>query len=451
MDMESTERRTVPPALVIGLALPMVWSLARVLILSVWKPEHGGYVPRLILIGEGVSFAMSVLMLSGTLELARRMTGRARVGLNIALAGAAIAFAADLLVGLVQFTAKPWDHRWVWKVYDYVGSTSMLAFAIGFVLVLPAARRVLGLVAVAIVFVTWPVDPVRTALFGWMDLGRDATMYFELTLRLLRYGTLLALAIVASRGTTTTDVYAASAGFRLAARALWLRVIAAVCVVLLTLMLVAGGGRSGVELFRFAMISQGIVTIAALTMFGVGALRVAGSSVAGLSATTLVIGGGASLWAAGVSVAQLPYLYKMLYKTEETYMRSGSMEWAQALATAMPIVVIVGVALLATALSGLAARRGNEDLRTSAQGNGVGFVALMLVAVAIQTWMVPKAESASSFAMLALMAAAAGLWATVLMAKLLARGADVVEEEPGLPLASIVNLGAGPSAPSDGT
>jgi hypothetical protein len=327
----------------------------------------------------------------------------------------------------------------------------MLAFAIGFVLVLPAARRVLGLVAVAIVFVTWPVDPLRKALFGWMDLGRDATMYFELTLRLLRYGTLLALAIVASRGTTTTDVYAASAGFRLAARALWLRVIAAVCVVLLTLMLVAGGGRSGVELFRFAMMSQGIVTIAALTMFGVGALRVAGSSVAGLSATTLVIGGGASLWAAGVSVAQLPYLYKMLYKTEETYMRSGSMEWAQALATAMPIVVIVGVALLATALSGLAARRGNEDLRTSAQGNGVGFVALMLVAVAIQTWMVPKAESASSFAMLALMAAAAGLWATVLMAKLLARGADVVEEEPGLPLASIVNLGAGPSAPSDGT
>jgi uncharacterized membrane protein len=182
-------------------------------------------------------------------------------------------------------------------------------------------------------------------------------------------------------------------------------------------------------------------------MFGVGALRVAGSSVAGLSATTLVIGGGASLWAAGVSIAQLPYLYKMYYNTEPTYSRPDLMEWARALTTALPIVVIVGVALLATALSGLAARRGNEDLRTSAQGYGIGFVALMLVGVAIQTWMVPKAESASSFAMLSLMTAAAGLWATVLMAKLLARGAEVVEEEPGLPLASIVNLGAGPGAP----
>jgi hypothetical protein len=446
MDSEQTGRRAVPTALFIGLAVPIVWSIARVLILLAWKPEMPGYVPKLILAAEGIYFASSVLVLAGALELARRMTGRARIGLNVAVSGAAISLCADLLAGLIQFTAKPWDHQWIYKVYDYVGAGSTLAFAVGLVLVLPPSRRMLGFVALALVFVTWPVEPVRKVLFGWMSLGRQSSMYFETTLRVVRYSALLAVAIGASSGTTTTDIYAASSGFRLAAKALWLRVIAAVSVVLLTLMLVAGRSREGMELIRVAMMGQGLVTIGALTMFGGGALRAARASVPGLSAYTLVVGGAASLWAAGVSLAQLPYLYKMLYRTEESYMGKESMEWSQALATTMPIVVIVGVALLATALSGLAARRGNEDLRSSAQGNGIGFVALMLVAVAIQTWMLPKAESVGNYAMLALLAAGAGLWGTVLMAKLLARGAEVVEQEPGLPSASVVNVGPDPSA-----
>lgn len=449
METEDSGHRAVPPALLVGLALPLVWAIARIVILAGWKPDgRGTFVPRLILVGEGVGFACAALMLAGTLELARRMTGRSRVALNVAVAGVAISFATDLITGLVQFTAKPWDYRWVYKIYDYVGAASIVAFAIGLVLVLPASRRILGIIAIALVFVTWPIEPVRKALYGWMDLGRDSSMYFETVLRIVRYGTLLGLVISAARGVTTTDIYAASNGFRLAAKALWLRVIAAVCVVMLTLMLVAGRGTGGMELFRVAMMAQGLVTVGALAMFGAGALRAARASVPGLSAYTLVVGGGASLWAAGVSLAQLPYLYKMLYKSgEDSYSRSDAMDWAQALSTAMPIVVIIGVALLATALSGLGARRGNENLRTDAQGKGVGFVALMLVAVAIQSWMLPKASSVGNYAMLALLAAGAGLWGTVLMAKLLARGADVVEEEPGLPPASIVNVGPEPGAP----
>jgi hypothetical protein len=449
METEESGHRAVPPALMIGLLLPIVWAIARVVILTGWKPSGEGtsYVPRLILTSEGVGFAVSALMLAGTLELARRMTERPRMGLNFAVAGIAISFATDLITGLVQFTAKPWDHLWVYKVYDYVGAASMLLFTIGLVAALPAARRVLGFVAIALVFVTWPVEPVRKALFGWMDLGRDSSMYFETVLRIVRYGTLLGLVIGAASGVTTPDTYAASNGFRLAAKALWLRVIAAVSVVLLTLILIAGRGSGGMELLKLAMMGQGLVMIAALSMFGGGALRAARASLPGLSGYTLVVGGGASLWAAGVSLAQLPYLYKMLYKNgEDSYSRSDSMEWAQALSLAMPIVVIIGIALLATALSGLAARRGNEDLRSDAQGKGIGFVVLMLVALAIQYWMLPKSRSIGNYALLALLAAAAGLWGTVLMAKLLARGADVVEEEPGLPQASVINAGPSPGA-----
>lgn len=448
MDTEQRGLRAVPAALLVGLSLPIVWAIARVVFLAGWKPEHGGFVPRLILVGEGVGFAVSALVLAGTIELARRMTGRSRLALNIAVAGVATSFGTDLITGLVQFSAKPWDHMWAYKVYDYVGAASILAFAIGLVLVLPASRRILGLVAIALVFITWPIEPVRKLLYGWMDLGRESSMYFETVLRIVRYGTLLGLVIGASAGVTTTDTYATSNGLRLAAKALWLRVITAISIAMLTLMLIAGRGNGGMELFRVAMMAQGIVTVTALAMFGGGALRAARGSVPGLSSYMLVAGGGASLWAAGVSLAQLPYLYKMLYKPDGGYSRSESTEWAQALTTAMPIVVIIGVALLATALSGLGARRGNESLRSDAQRKGIGFVALMLVAIAIQSWMVPKAGSVSNYALLLLLAAGAGLWGTVLMAKLLARGADVVEEEPGLPPASIVNVGPGPDASS---
>ncbi len=109
------------------------------------------------------------------------------------------------------------------------------------------------------------------------------------------------------------------------------------------------------------------------------------------------------------------------------------------LSVALPVIVIVGVGILATGLSGFAARRGNDALRSEAQGKGIGYVVLMLVSMAVTAWMVPKARSVGNFAMLSLLAAGASLWGTVMMAKLLGRGADAVESEPGLPQASVVN------------
>ena len=52
--------------------------------------------------------------------------------------------------------------------------------------------------------------------------------------------------------------------------------------------------------------------------------------------------------------------------------------------------------------------------------------------------MVPKATSIGSFVALALLAAGASLSATVMMARLLARGAEAIEAAPGLPPASVV-------------
>ena len=92
METEQRGIRAVPPAMIVGLALPIVWAIARVVVLAGWKPAHGGFVPRLILVGEGVGFAVSALVLAGTIELARRMTGRSRIALNVAVAGSLVLY-----------------------------------------------------------------------------------------------------------------------------------------------------------------------------------------------------------------------------------------------------------------------------------------------------------------------------------------------------------------------
>ena len=63
----------------------------------------------------------------------------------------------------------------------------------------------------------------------------------------------------------------------------------------------------------------------------------------------------------------------------------------------------------------------------------------MLSSVAIQQWMLPNAKSLGSFAGMTLLAAGAGLYATILMAKLCTLAADAVDREPGLPTAKLVN------------
>lgn len=454
METKQTGWRTVPPALILGLALPIVYAIVRVPMWPTFDSASGGddfstKIARVVLIGEGVGFLTQICVIVGLLELARRSAGRARLGFQIALAGISLAFSVDNLALLNQFTASPWSHQWVFKAYSYSAIAAWFVFAVGLFVALPEKYRVLGVVGLVVTAVTWLPAPAHDAVFGWMKLGEKSQQYFESALRTLRYGMFLALAISAAHGETTTDAYAASSGFRLASRALWLRVIAAVAVVMMTLLMIGSRGEGGLDMFKFFMLAQGVLSFIALTMFGVGALRVARSAISGMSSWTLCVGGGASLWAAGVSLSQIPYLYKMLYKSGgESWSRGESMAWAQALSTALPIVVIVGVALLATAISGFAARRADEDLRTSAQANGIGFVALMLVAIAVQTWMLPKSRSIGNFAMLSLMAAAAGLWATVLMAKLLTRASVVVESEPAMPTATVVNAGAGPIDPS---
>jgi hypothetical protein len=190
------------------------------------------------------------------------------------------------------------------------------------------------------------------------------------------------------------------------------------------------------------MMSAQVINIIALALVGLGALRASEATVPELGRWRPLLAGTASVWAAGAMFGQAAWLYKMLYKREDIgFNGREAIENAQVLSTAMPIIITCGIALLAIAIGGFAARIGNEDLRGHAQSKGAGFVTLSLVAVAIQNWMIPKAMmngSLGGFAMLSLLAAGAGLVAIVMMARLLNLAAEQLEREPGLPPATVV-------------
>jgi hypothetical protein len=428
--------RAVPPALLVAYTGWLAMVSARL----VYMLSNADYYKsaRYQLVFEGLGFALQVLTIVGFYDFSRQLVGRARLAAQIALAAAATMFAIDLASGLVQLTDKPWDHAWVYKATRYSYALGNYAIAGGLALALWGEKRVLAVIAVVAAVLVTPVPVVDDAMFGWLERRETAAKLVYTVMGLVREGVALACIIAIARGMTASTRAAAASGLRLASRGLWLRVIGPIGVLVLTMMLVvAKGGQSSLFVLKCATITASILTLIGLVQFGVGALRAGRARIAELGCWPLVVAGAASLWAAGVAVAQLPWIYKML-SGSDPYLGEMMDERAQALTLAAPVVVIAGVAIVAIAISGFAAHRRNEELRASAQARGAGFVAFSLAGMAIIQWMVPKAQSIGNYAMLAILAGVASLVATGLMAKLLSRAADELETEPALPTATAI-------------
>lgn len=440
MSEEPKGLRALPPALVLAFAVWLAMIAVRVVyIFAVTDPYRG---VRFAMFNEGTGFACEVLATLGAFELARRLTGRAGQGALIAAIGFASTIAIDVAYGFTSFMERAWEHEWIFKVGDYAFFVGWLVVTIGVAIACGREKRGLGIAVVAVSLLTWPPPFLAKAMYGWIPDGKTGYA-IEHAIRAARLIVLVAGFAAIARGTTVTDRALAASGLRSAGKALWLRVIAAVSVILLTLMVIGGrGSKSSLEVLQLAIMAAAVVNIAALVLFGVGGVRAARGTIADLGRWPLVLGGAASLWAAGVTIAQLPWLYKMFYKHDSVLGRSELTEYAQALAIAMPLVVTVGVGLVAIAIGRLAGRRGRAELIAHAQAKGIGFVVLTLVSLAIQAWMLPEAKSLGSFAMMSLLAAGCGFVATVMMARLCGLGADELERDAGLPSATLVSGGA---------
>jgi hypothetical protein len=437
MNDESRGLRSLPPALLFAFALSMSMIAARLIFMLTAKEPWGAV--RFNLASDGIGYASEVLALLGSFELARRLSGQAALGMRIVAWGFTAVLAVDIQWSLLGFMDKMWEHETLLKAVEYTYYGAWLAVPVGLCIALWREKRELGIFIVVVSLLTWPPPFIAKQMYSWLPSGNSG-FAIDAGFRFVRYAFLLAGLVAIARGTTVSDRATAASGLRLAAKSLWLRLIAAMAVPLITLMVIGGKGSKGsLEMLKLATFVALLVNIISFAQFGVGALRAARASVTDLGRWSLVLGGACSLWASGVMMGQLPWLYKLLYKADSSSsFGGGGTEYAQALSIALPLVVTTGMGLIAVAIAGLAARTGNEELRAHAQAKGAGFVALSLVAMAISAWMLPKADSMSSLAMLLLLTLGAAVTAIVMMAKLLGLAADALDRDPGLPTASVI-------------
>jgi hypothetical protein len=339
------------------------------------------------------------------------------------------------------FLDNQWEHRTLYQVLEYAYWTAWIALPVGVCVACWREKRELGIFVVIISLLTWPPAFLAKAMYSWMPSGSTGHV-LEALFRSSRLAFLLAGFAALSPSATVADRNVASSGLRLSAKSLWLRLLAAAAVPLITLLVIAGKGTPGrVEMLKLATFVALLVNGFAYLQFGVGALRTARGAVTDLGRWPFVLGGAASLWVGGVLIGQMAPMYRMLYKNDSSMFGGSGLDYMQALALAMPIVVTAGTALMAVAIAGLAERHGNGELRAHAQAKGAGFVTLSLVGVAITNWMVPKADTMSSVAMLMLLALGSIVVAIVMMAKLLGLAAEELDRDAGLPSATLVSDG----------
>jgi hypothetical protein len=302
-------------------------------------------------------------------------------------------------------------------------------------------NRVLAIVGLIVAAFSDPPPVLGNAMYGGVEDFKMA-LSIDGALRIVRVTVMSILAIAASRGITPTDRPAGAEGLRLAARGMWLRVLVACSIVLLSLMAMGsrGGGEGLFEMLRFMMMAGACATTIAFAMFGVGLARTARATIADLPRYPLVLSAAASLWCCGVELSKLPYIYRMLYKAGD-YGGYSDRDYMSAFTLAEPLVAIGAVALVAVAIGRFASERTTISLQSEAQGKGIGIVFMMLASVGIQNWMIPAAKSQGSMMMLTVLAAVAGLFAVIMIAKLCASAAAEIEREPGLPTASVIPPG----------
>ena len=429
--------KKLPPALVCGLAIRIVAALglgvARLL------TSADSFPVRFFLASDGLYVAADVLALVGFLELASRTSGRVRTGLNIAAVASALGL-LDTVFWLCVDYFQP-HGSWIGTLGEYTWFALALMLVAGVAVAASVRSPKAAIAGILVELVCNPVPPLANRM--WHGLSS-----YKLSISLM-HGLQLAQAITvvvlvmfaADDREPARSPQAAVDGLRVIASALWLRVIAAVGVAGLTLLLMLGhAGEGALGVLKLAMISGAVINLISLAMLARGAIGVLGAAVAELPSWPIAACAAGTLWCLGVALHQLPYTYRMLYGSHESDsfgFLPDAQQYVQALALAVPLVATAAIAVIATAIAGFASRRGLEQLRAEAQGKGFGFVALMLGTVAVQQWLVPKADSLGGFAFMTLLAAGAGLAATVMMARLCTRAADSVHAEPGLPTATL--------------
>lgn len=422
--------RNLPPAL---LAMFAIEALSLIITTALeLKHYDGPSAERFELIERGMWLTADVLGAFGTLALARRVTGAAAKGFRIVAAGFVLSLAAQFAWDVIwtvhstgNFETMSKANQWTWFVVKLVPF-------VGIAVATMASHRRIAVAAVVIAILADPPAILAPHLWGWLVRGVTSQVLLLEAMRVASLALLAVAAIAIAPEPYPAPSTDAVPGLHAIASGLWLRVIAAVSFAGLLLMLMLGKAGEGAEsIFKLATISVVIVNAISFFVVARGALR---TLVRDMPTTWMLLGGVANLWCLGVALAQLPPTYEMLYGRFDG---SSIRDRAQGLAVIAPLVAIAAVAMIAIAISGFAAKRGLDELRTEAQSKGLGFVTLMVAAIGIQQWLLPEQTSEGSVMFFLVAAAVCSLFATAMMARLCTRAADSLPAETPLPTATL--------------
>ena len=400
MQTELCGLRALSPALVFAFGLDIAhraWS--SVANLRDWHAEP------LFLAWVGLRIAALALAVYGTNDLAASLRGRARVGVQIAMiayvlsATDTIAFA--MFLGVTHhaphwtFTAEWWSSFALYRVI-------VIGFAI-------AVWNRVALVIVALELLMY--SPFFDYVLDGTD--RDVTIWWEAVRSILHVVAIAVLAATIARRSTSKDATRAVTGLRRSARALWVRVVAAIGSGSIVLLVLAQSDQQAAGGMAIAFIVSAALGAIASALFARGLLDIAGSDVPDLPRWPFAFAAAATLWCAGVTLHQLPALYSFLLQGDE-----HRAETVRALPVAPALALLAALAVTALAISTAAGRRGEEQLRAYAASRGLGGVLLVSGSIAVIASVAPDAAALGGLV---------SMWGFALLAQLCMRAAESFE------------------------
>ncbi|MDB4958684.1 MAG: hypothetical protein JWO36_6253 [Myxococcales bacterium] len=439
--------KRTPPALLASFLISFVVLLWRSIALGC-SADFEVVSPSVEMIHQGAMFAAAVLGVLGAIDLGGRSTGRAAVGARIV----AVGFGLEVLLAFAwigfQFYVQSGHPESAFRtLFDVLSVASTLsAMAIGIGLGLATGRPVLALVGGVIGCVLALPWFVEGAIIDMFHVGFRGMMIIVLAPRALMVIAMGGLAIVASPASATApaEPRRASIGLAQASGALLLRLIVAGAAA--GTILVATRGPFGQHFVRLVVLATPIFNVIALLGFARGAYGVARSGVIDLSRYAFYGAITLSLWTAGVLLSRIPYVYEMLFHADSDnafgslFRTDSPLDVAISSPQILLLISGAGVLLVLVAIARFARLRGLEEMRENATVRAGVYVVLVLGAVFIERYGLSRVDPSSGL-WIGLMAVSAGatVYGLMMAARLCSETAAIVESDPGLPSARLIN------------
>ena len=320
---------------------------------------------------------------------------------------------------------------WVWRLMG-------LATFAAIVLLTIAARAwwrpySAFVVVAAVVLVVLELVPWAPYLSTWIhSLRTEHRLVYQAIWPLreiLSDGAFLVVIHALMRDTTEPlpDLNGATSWFRRAEASIIVRIVAAVLLALVGLSNAPGA-------IKLVLVVGPMIAVACMLAFGWCMLAVERAAISDMPRIRFLLGGTIAAWLAGIQLLQATSAYNML--RSDAMRNSFDTEAATMWTIIGPLIGIVGMVLVCSAIARFALIRGNHALRERAISRAI-ILAVLQVIVMLMPFALAKLTSVGMMIILSLTLAGMAIAALVMLAGLMRQAADAIGTAPELPVARL--------------